>query len=237
MSFLQFQNAYENTIIKDEDILPLMRLNYANKSLIYQSQLQIDSLYTESDIQTLISLKLSPALLNKSSQPNDLFENILKDKQIADFSELYINNFVSISEILKIRDDINGRKFREWLSDINYNKEIAYKELLSRLPGVAGKASTKLIRWAYPTIIGLLNPAGGVFASAFDSFILEKMLKKWHPSFFLDDVLSAKLNTITSLEHKKKKDRLVEDYFGRKIGRNELCPCGSQNKYKKCCGK
>ena len=23
----------------------------------------------------------------------------------------------------------------------------------------------------------------------------------------------------------------------KKIGRNELCPCGSGNKYKKCCGK
>ena len=25
--------------------------------------------------------------------------------------------------------------------------------------------------------------------------------------------------------------------FGRKIGRNEPCPCGSDKKYKKCCGK
>ena len=25
--------------------------------------------------------------------------------------------------------------------------------------------------------------------------------------------------------------------IGRKIGRNELCPCGSGKKYKKCCGK
>ena len=24
---------------------------------------------------------------------------------------------------------------------------------------------------------------------------------------------------------------------GRKVGRNELCPCGSKKKYKKCCGK
>ncbi len=24
---------------------------------------------------------------------------------------------------------------------------------------------------------------------------------------------------------------------GAKIGRNDVCPCGSQKKYKKCCGK
>ena len=26
-------------------------------------------------------------------------------------------------------------------------------------------------------------------------------------------------------------------YEGRKIGRNEPCPCGSNRKFKKCCGK
>lgn len=24
---------------------------------------------------------------------------------------------------------------------------------------------------------------------------------------------------------------------GKKIGRNEKCPCGAENKYKRCCGK
>lgn len=34
-------------------------------------------------------------------------------------------------------------------------------------------------------------------------------------------------------------DRKLKPYFrqGRKIGRNEKCPCGSDKKYKKCCGK
>jgi parallel beta-helix repeat protein len=29
---------------------------------------------------------------------------------------------------------------------------------------------------------------------------------------------------------------LRKPIFNRKIGRNEPCPCGSDNKYKKCCG-
>ena len=29
----------------------------------------------------------------------------------------------------------------------------------------------------------------------------------------------------------------AEIKLGRKIGRNELCPCGSGKKYKKCCGR
>jgi len=29
----------------------------------------------------------------------------------------------------------------------------------------------------------------------------------------------------------------IKNKFGKKVGRNELCPCGSGKKFKKCCGK
>ena len=31
-------------------------------------------------------------------------------------------------------------------------------------------------------------------------------------------------------------DSVVPPAFGRKVGRNERCPCGSGRKYKRCCG-
>ncbi|WP_040209067.1 SEC-C metal-binding domain-containing protein [Neobacillus jeddahensis] len=34
-----------------------------------------------------------------------------------------------------------------------------------------------------------------------------------------------------------RKDNIVNFTTGKKIGRNELCPCGSNKKYKKCCGR
>ena len=57
-NYLNFQNHYENTIVKNEDIIPLMRLNYANKSLIYQSELNIKNLSTESTIQNLLNIRI-----------------------------------------------------------------------------------------------------------------------------------------------------------------------------------
>ena len=33
-----------------------------------------------------------------------------------------------------------------------------------------------------------------------------------------------------------KEARKLEEFFSRKVGRNEPCPCGSGKKYKKCCG-
>ncbi|EYE87159.1 hypothetical protein Q428_14900 [Fervidicella metallireducens AeB] len=37
------------------------------------------------------------------------------------------------------------------------------------------------------------------------------------------------------LGHETKNNRTV--IIGEKVGRNDLCPCGSGKKYKKCCGK
>lgn len=33
------------------------------------------------------------------------------------------------------------------------------------------------------------------------------------------------------------KGRGIEIRIGKKVGRNDLCPCGTRLKYKKCCGK
>jgi uncharacterized protein YecA (UPF0149 family) len=33
------------------------------------------------------------------------------------------------------------------------------------------------------------------------------------------------------------KEKIVDFTTRQKIGRNDLCPCGSNKKYKKCCGR
>ena len=51
--------------------------------------------------------------------------------------------------------------------------------------------------------------------------------------------------TIEVLSIEEMKKHIMYDYYlemkpivnPSKIGRNELCPCGSGKKYKKCCGK
>ena len=48
-----------------------------------------------------------------------------------------------------------------------------------------------------------------------------------------DNILTAEKREEIRKEYKKSKT-IVK---GKKIGRNELCPCGSGKKYKNCCGK
>ena len=47
------------------------------------------------------------------------------------------------------------------------------------------------------------------------------------------------LNVVISDDQNKKtdKDEKASENKGKKIGRNEKCPCGSEKKYKHCCGK
>jgi uncharacterized protein YecA (UPF0149 family) len=38
-------------------------------------------------------------------------------------------------------------------------------------------------------------------------------------------------------EKEKEESKVIPQHTGKKVGRNEPCPCGSGKKYKKCCGK
>jgi hypothetical protein len=237
MDFLKFQNPYDNTIVKDEDIFPLMRLNYANRSLIYQNSLNIENLSTEASIQPLINMKIGASLNPNHTEPIELFRDIITQKQIPDLTELFLNNIISIDDILSFRSNVSGKKFREWLDDANYNKSEVYKQIMSSKKDITDKMMTKLVRWIYPKLIGMANPSLGLIVSAVDSFILGKMLKGWHPNFFLDDVLSKKLNEMLKENQETIKRKKIQSNFGRDISRNDKCPCGSMKKYKNCCGR
>ena len=52
-------------------------------------------------------------------------------------------------------------------------------------------------------------------------------LKEW------DEILTSEDKERITKEYKKSKTVVK----GEKIGRIDLCPCGSGKKYKKCCGK
>ncbi|WP_018479351.1 SEC-C metal-binding domain-containing protein [Pontibacter roseus] len=235
--FLQFQNSYSNVIVKDEDILPISRLLQANRSLVYQNELNIDNLSTEASIQGLVNIKIRPFLSAKTSQPIELFDRILTDKAIPDLTNLYIDKHLLIDDVLSMRDNISGKKFRTWLESINYNKAEVYRQLLSRTRNITDATLTKIIRWAYPNIVGMVEPISGTIVSVVDSFLLDKVLKGWHPNFFLDDILSDKLNVIIKEQKEISRKRLVQKKFGKEIGRNDLCPCKSGKKYKNCCGR
>lgn len=235
--FLRFQNNYENLIVKEEDIVPLMRLNYANKSLIYQNELKIKNLSTEPSIQKLVNIKIKPLFSINQSEPIELFSRIIKDKNIPDLTNLYTENLISIEEIISIKNNFSGKKFRNWFNSSDYNQPEIYRQLLKGPKKTTNAMLTRFIRWSFTNLIGIIDPISGIAASTVDSFVVNKILNGWHPNFFLDDVLDDKIQSILKEQEKINRRKKIELKFGNKIRRNDECPCKSGLKYKKCCMK
>ncbi|SOC81572.1 SEC-C motif-containing protein [Salinimicrobium sediminis] len=232
--YLNFRNSYDNVIVKPDDIVPLMRLQFANKSLFYQNELGIQNLSTEASIQHLINIKLNPVLTGKKGEALELFSKIIQDKQLPDLTRLYTNNIIDIDLIISLKNDISGKKFRAWFEDSDYDEKSVYKQLMSKSKNLSDYTVTRLIRWGVPNLIGIIEPISGAIASTIDSFVVDKIMKGWHPNFFLDDVLTKKIDQATREQRSLEEGKALEKKFG-KIGRNDPCPCKSGKKYKKCC--
>ena len=84
--------------------------------------------------------------------------------------------------------------------------------------------------------MGLFSTISGVAASAFDSFILNKVAQGWHPNFFLDDNVKATIDAKIKENEEDAKEAVRQERF-KGVGRNDPCPCGSGKKFKKCHGK
>jgi hypothetical protein len=236
IEFLDFTQPYTNIIVQPDDMVPLLRLNQANKSLIYQNELKIDTLSTESDIQQLVRHKYGPYLGTQKHDPLLTFKEVLHKKQIPDFTALYQRGLLTMKSIIEMRESFEGRKFREWLASEDYRPENLYKVLLSSPQKTNPLSIKSLLRWTVPTIIGIASTWPGVIASALDNFVIGRLMKDWHPNLFLDDTLGARIIRLQTEQRAFRAEENQLNYFGRKIGRNEPCPCGTGKKYKNCCG-
>lgn len=92
-----------------------------------------------------------------------------------------------------------------------------------------------IMKWVVPTIIGVLNTPLGIVSSAIENFFISKILEGWNPNLFLDDILSKKLNALEKKFDLEQERRIIVDRF-KGIQRNDLCPCQSGKKFKKCHG-
>ena len=77
-------------------------------------------------------------------------------------------------------------------------------------------------------------------------FTLEGLLKQYKSQYLETKVFSptsvlykskAFSNTLGIIEDEEELPELPEDVNLAEVGRNDLCPCGSGKKFKKCCGR
>lgn len=215
------------------DVYRMIRLSTIAQGLITQNSLGIESIYQDGYTKDYVNSKLGAFSSVVGNDSVQTFSNLMNLKGIPDAYTLYKRGVINLDDIIKYRNDFNGTLFRKWFASEGYDE----KEVIKKLINNENKENSvsKFVRFLYPNIAGIFNPVLGAASSAFDSYIVGKVLNGWKPSLFLDDVLKRNVDEkVKMFEMKKKREQFVKR-FGS-VGRNDLCPCQSGKKFKKCHG-
>lgn len=218
------------------DFPKLLRIHELNKTGILASSLGIDSVKTDSEINTLLVLKSLSEFNKEFTNGIDTLNKIEYEKGFPDLGNLFVNRTIELDDILKLRDSFHGKIFRYWLQNTQYEENLMRKEIMNSVHNILGDRISNTIRMVFSNLIGISGFLPGVISSIFDSFILDKIAKGWHPNFFLDDKLKSMIDKCISDKEEERKREMAQFHF-KGIGRNEPCPCGSGKKFKRCHGR
>ena len=142
--------------------------------------------YTSQLSSNIIQLK-NRALLKRAG---------IERKEIEEFSSIVIGDFPRVRDIINSRERSfdeflklldKSDKFREWAKGVNPDEKLV-KEYWGSVSSVGwiNKIPSKSLRYVMNTTIGAINPGAGLFASAADTFLVEKIFGGWRPSHFVD---------------------------------------------------
>lgn len=241
ISNLTFINDKEFYRIREDgkleyNMLSRIRLHKLNMDVVLAAILNINNIKMDAAIKKLM-LQKTASVFNKDIYiGTDALIRIEQQKGFPDLGELFIKRIINLDDILKLRENFNNKIFRYWVKKSKYDEKLMQQEIMNSINSIIGSKLLTPIRFIGTNLIGLTGFIPGLAASAFDSFILDKISKGWHPNFFLDEVLKKKIDECIEREHNRTLKEKKEKIF-KNVGRNDPCPCGSGKKFKKCHGK
>lgn len=216
--------------------LNILRLHELNTVVVTAGLLGANALKTDGEISVLMGKKCASVFADKLKDGVTAIQSILHKKGFLDLGELFYNQVIDLEDILKLRNSLQGKLFRYWAMNDEYDETQMQMDIMNSVHTVLGSKLSGAIRFVACSALGLVSSIPGIAASAIDSFILNKILNGWHPNFFLDDKVKERIDKcIQEKEDDAKKALLLERFKG--VGRNEPCPCGSGKKFKQCHGK
>lgn len=238
-----WQFAAENSILRTNGIgltefhqLNILRLHELNTVAVTAGLLGADALKTDGQISELMSHKCASVFAGQLRDGVSGIQSILRKKGFPDLGELFVNSIIDLEDILKLRESLQGKLFRYWALKDGYEEALMQQDIMNSVHNVLGTKLSNAVRFVACNALGLLSSVSGVVASAFDSFILNKVAQGWHPNFFLDDNVKVTIDARIKEKEEEAKEALILERF-KGVGRNDPCPCGSGKKFKKCHGK
>ena len=236
--FLSDSNFYRKRSdnVWEYNLISKIRLQELKKNVILASELGIDNIKMDGEIDNLMLKKTMSAFSKSVHSGSDALIRIEQQKGFPDLGELFVNRIIDLDDILKLRDSFNGKLFRYWAKSTEYEETLMRQDVMNSVNNVIGSKVLQPLRLLGTNLIGIAGFIPGIAASAFDSYILDSVLKGWHPNFFLDDKLKSLIDDSIKKNEDKKKAQLLSERF-KGVRPNDPCPCGSGKKFKKCHGR
>lgn len=215
----------------------LLRLHELNTTTIMAGMLDVDGVKTDGNISQLLSYKIAANPLIES-KPDGIssVQEITKEKDFPDLGLLFHNEIIDLEDILKLRNCFQGKMFRYWNKLDNYEEAELRKDVMNSVHNILGSKFSNAVRFITTNVVGLCGFLPGVVVSAFDSYIVSKIAKGWHPNFFLDDKLKDLIDRRIEVHEREEKAKFIREKF-KGVRPNDACPCGSGKKFKKCHGR
>lgn len=236
IEFLTDKDFYRvNNGIVEMNLTNQLRLHKLNTLSVIASKLNVNGLKADGAISELLFRKTKSALSSSLHDGLDAMQSIVSKKGFPELGELYVKGIISMADILRLRETFQNKMFRFWLKMDNYEEEVMTRDVMNSVHNVFGNKISNLIRMTVCSVAGIKGFIPGVAASAFDSFVLNKVANGWHPNFFLDDKLKEMIDTKIKEQSRLQRINEIRERFGD-VGRNDPCPCGSGKKFKKCHG-
>ena len=169
----------------------------------------------ETQIKSLFGKSLNDDAIKDLLEKDD---KILKEKVVNIFSDQRSERINIVGE--KQAMEIEKRILLQSI-DINWKLHIQYLEQLRQVIGLRS--------------YGQRDPLVEYKKEAFTLF--ENLLVKIKNDLIKILINIKIINTSQNSALNEKKEKVEPKYVGKKMGRNELCYCGSKKKYKHCCGR
>ena len=225
------------TLIKFDDVMNDQR------QVIFSQRLKI---LKNENIEEILKDFLSEIIVNLVAIKNDYLTNNDEKTYLASFKNI-IGNAIDDKELLKLTS-LDQKKFKDKISNIYKLKKDERIKIIGKNENsdLEKKIFLQIIDYSWRShlqyleqlrqVIGLRSYGQKDPLSEFkkEAFVLfEGLLKKVR-----DDVIKFlfNLNIVVTSREQEQKNQNDAILNKKKVGRNEKCPCGSEKKYKHCCG-
>ena len=225
------------TLIKFDDVMNDQR------QVIFSQRLKI---LKNENIEEILKDFLSEIIVNLVAIKNDYLTNNDEKTYLAYFKNI-IGNAIDDKELLKLTS-LDQKKFKDKISNIYKLKKDERIKIIGKNENsdLEKKIFLQIIDYSWRShlqyleqlrqVIGLRSYGQKDPLSEFkkEAFVLfEGLLKKVR-----DDVIKFlfNLNIVVTSREQEQKNQNDAILNKKKVGRNEKCPCGSEKKYKHCCG-